>query len=125
MITPIGLDHIVLMTSDHKRMIYFYCDILGCQIEREQPKYHLLQLRAGAHLIDLIEDKLYQPPEKGNLAHFCIRIKETDFSKLEIEMQALGVELSRYGERTNSKGTGPSCYLTDPEGNEVELVLGE
>lgn len=125
MITPIGLDHVVLMTSDHQKMRHFYCDILGCTIEREQPKHNLIQLRFGANLIDLIEDKHYKPPRLGNLAHFCLRIAETDFNQLEKDMLSKGISLRDYGERRNAKGVGYTCYVTDPEGNEVELVLGE
>lgn len=124
MITPLGLDHIVLMTSDHGAMQDFYCRILGCSFEREQPKYNLLQLRAGDHLIDLIEDKSYQPPKTKNLAHFCIRIKEINFPELAEKMHSSGINLLRHGDRTSAKGTGPSCYLFDPENNEVELAIG-
>ncbi len=55
MIEIAGIDHIVLRTDKLEAMQRFYCDILGCQIERDQmDKYGLLQLRAGSALIDLV-----------------------------------------------------------------------
>lgn len=124
-VVPIGLDHIVLMTTSHEKMRRFYCNILGCSLERAQPEYCLLQLRAGDHLIDLIEDKTYIAPERGNVAHFCIRIQESDFDALARGMQDCGLTLLQYAKRTNATGgLGFSCYLYDPEGNQIELALG-
>ena len=125
MINIKSIDHIVLRTTNIESMKKFYCDILGCTIEREQPKHNLIQLRFGANLIDLIEDKNYEPGKLGNLAHFCLRIAETDFAKLEQDMLLQGIKLRDQGERRNAKGVGYTCYLTDPEGNEVELALGD
>ena len=49
-----GLDHVVLRVGNLDRAIDFYERVLNCRVERrlEQPK--LVQLRAGASLIDLV-----------------------------------------------------------------------
>ena len=31
----LGLDHVVLRIRDRGRMLHFYCDLLGCTLERE------------------------------------------------------------------------------------------
>ncbi|HQP66664.1 MAG TPA: VOC family protein, partial [Quisquiliibacterium sp.] len=49
-----GLDHIVLRVVDLDRMLRFYCDVLGCTVERRQEALGLIQLRAGSALIDLV-----------------------------------------------------------------------
>ena len=43
----LGLDHVVLRANDMPRMVRFYCDVLGCRVERERPRLGLVQLRAG------------------------------------------------------------------------------
>ena len=35
-LTPLGIDHIVLRTKDLEAMIAFYCDVIGCTVERRQ-----------------------------------------------------------------------------------------
>ena len=42
------IDHIVLRVVELDAMIRFYCDVLGCRIERRQDAIGLVQLRAGA-----------------------------------------------------------------------------
>ena len=49
-----GLDHVVLRVADLDRAIRFYCEVLGCTEERRVESINLVQLRAGAALIDLI-----------------------------------------------------------------------
>ena len=49
-----GLDHVVLRVRDLPRALAFYCDVLGCREERRLDALGLVQLRAGAHLIDLV-----------------------------------------------------------------------
>ncbi|HUF81038.1 MAG TPA: VOC family protein, partial [Burkholderiales bacterium] len=50
----LGLDHVVLRVHDMQRMTRFYCDVLGCSVERVQEQLGLTQLRAGESLIDLL-----------------------------------------------------------------------
>jgi glyoxylase I family protein len=49
-----NIDHLVLRVADLDRMLYFYCDTLGCSIERRQDSIGLVQLRVGDSLIDLV-----------------------------------------------------------------------
>ena len=53
----LGLDHVVLRVHDLQRMVRFYCDVLGCTVERVQDQLGLTQLRAGESLIDLVARK--------------------------------------------------------------------
>lgn len=47
------IDHLVLRVVDLQRMLRFYCDVLGCAVERRQDAIGLVQLRAGRSLLDL------------------------------------------------------------------------
>jgi len=124
-----ALDHIVLRVTDVTRMLHFYCDVLGCIVERRQEALGLIQLRAGASLIDLvpISGRLGAmggaPPGKEgrNLDHFCLRVEPFDAGAIRAHLEAHGVSAGAVESRYGAEGEGPSIYVSDPEGNVVEL----
>jgi glyoxylase I family protein len=124
-----GIDHVVLRVSDMVRTRQFYCDVLGCRVEKVQEAIGLVQLRAGGSLIDLVDvaGKLGQmggaPPgrEGRNMDHFCLRIEPFDAAKIRAHLQAQGVTPGEVVSRYGAEGEGPSMYITDPEGNGIEL----
>ena len=123
------IDHLVLRVVDLDRMLRFYCDALGCSVERRQDEIGLVQLRAGRSLIDLVpvSGKLGRAggaapgPEGRNLDHFCLRVEPFDAVALRAHLETHGVEAGAVEARYGAEGEGPSIYLTDPEGNVVEL----
>ncbi|MBP7337441.1 VOC family protein [Niveispirillum sp.] len=127
--TLLGLDHIVLRVRDIGRMMGFYQTVLGCTLEKVQAEIGLYQLRAGRHLIDLVplDGKLGRmggagPGAEGrNLEHFCLEITPFDDTAIRTHLAAHGVSIGSTGTRNGAQGEGPSIYLTDPEGNNVEL----
>ncbi|WP_149195006.1 VOC family protein [Luteimonas suaedae] len=126
---PLRIDHIVLRVRDVARMQAFYCDVLGCTVEKRQEAIGLLQLRAGDALIDLVDvdGKLGRtggaaPGSEGrNMDHLCLRVDPFDRATIVAHLQAHGVEVGEFGSRYGAEGEGPSQYLLDPEGNAVEL----
>lgn len=128
-ITLRDIDHIVLRAIDQTALARFYCDVLGCTIERNQAEIGLLQLRAGRSLIDLvsIDGKLGRmggaaPGREGrNVDHFCLRVEPFDVDAIRAHLEAHGVKIGDFGSRYGAEGEGPSLYLDDPEGNTVEL----
>ncbi len=126
-----AIDHLVLRTSDLPRMLAFYCDVLGCEVEREVPELGLTQLRAGNALIDLVrvEGELGRlggsapGPEGRNLDHFCLRIAAVAEEDLTSYLQSRGVNVPGFSNRYGAQGYGNSIYIEDPEGNTVELKL--
>ena len=123
------IDHIVLRVVDLQRMLRFYCDALGCPIERRQDELGLVQLRAGSSLIDLvpIDGKLGKmggaaPGKEGrNMDHFCLRVEPFDADAIRAHLLAHDVDAGKVESRYGAEGEGPSIYITDPEGNVVEL----
>jgi glyoxylase I family protein len=123
------LDHLVLRVRDSAAMEAFYCNVLGCTVERRQASIGLVQLRAGASLIDLVgmDGTLGRAggaaPGTGgrNLDHFCLRIEPFDAHALRLHLAAAGIRVGEEGTRYGAEGEGPSLYLDDPEGNIVEL----
>jgi catechol 2,3-dioxygenase-like lactoylglutathione lyase family enzyme len=123
------IDHIVLRVVDLDAMIAFYCNVLGCRIERRQDAIGLVQLRAGASLVDLVpvDGKLGKmggaPPgrEGRNLDHVCFRVEPFDEPAIRAHLVAHGVPTGPAESRYGAEGEGPSIYLHDPEGNMIEL----
>ena len=123
------LDHIVLRVRDVAAMQRFYCLVLGCTLEREQAEIGLLQLRAGASLIDLVdvESKLGRKggaapgAEARNVDHFCLRVEPWNADAILVHLESHAVSIGEIGQRYGADGEGPSIYIEDPEGNTVEL----
>jgi glyoxylase I family protein len=124
-----GIDHVVLRAIDLAAMLQFYCEVLGCQVERRQDSIGLVQLRAGAQLIDLVsvEGKLGRqggrPPggEGHNMDHLCLLLENYDESAILMHLRAHHVRVGERGSRYGAHGEGPSLYLYDPQGNMLEL----
>ena len=129
MIQILGLDHLVLRVRDARRMTRFYCDVLGCQVERVREELGLTHLRAGEAMIDLValDGELGRKGgasagiEGRNVDHFCLRVEPFDAAALVSHLASHGVTAGEVKQRFGAEGTGPSLYLTDPEGNVVEL----
>src|SRR5512138_451334 len=123
------IDHLVLRVVDAKRMIAFYCEVLGCSVDRVQEAIGLYQLRAGRSLIDLVpvDGALGRaggaaPGREGrNVDHFCFRVEPFDEPAIRAHLREHGVEAGPVEPRYGAEGEGPSIYLSDPEGNVVEL----
>jgi len=49
------IDHVVIRAQDAAALTRFYCEVLGCSVEKEQRDLGLTQLRAGRSLIDLLQ----------------------------------------------------------------------
>ena len=121
----LGIDHVVLRAADPAALERFYLDVLGCSFELRQGT--LAQLRAGNALIDIVPADEAGPAGGtsstggANLDHLCLRVAPFDAAAIAKHLAAHGVacgdEQSRYG----AEGRGSSIYITDPEGNGVEL----
>ena len=123
------LDHLVLRVVDLDKMLRFYCGALGCTVERRQDAIGLVQLRAGRSLIDLVpvDGTLGSaggaaPGREGrNVDHFCVRVDPFDEAAVRAHLQSHGIVAGPVELRYGAEGEGPSVYVTDPEGNVVEL----
>lgn len=129
MISIREIDHIVLRVVDLAAMLEFYCGALGCPVEKRQDEIGLVQLRAGSSLIDLVplDGKLGRmggaaPGKEGrNMDHFCLRVEPFDAEAIRAHLAEHGLEAGAVESRYGAEGEGPSIYVTDPEGNVVEL----
>jgi len=115
------LDHVVLYVDDLDRAIRFYCDVLGCAVERRVESIGLVQLRAGASLIDLLPAKVGSAAGGRNMDHLALRIEPFDEPSLRTHLEHHGIEAGEVVTRYGAEGNGPSLYIEDSDSNTVEL----
>jgi len=123
------IDHLVLRVRDIDAMRRFYCDVLGAAHVAWRPEFGMSHLKAGSSMIDLItvDGKLGRPGgaapgrEGRNLDHLCLRVEPFDQDAIVAHLQRHGVEVGEIRRRYGAEGNGVSIYVTDPEGNTVEL----
>lgn len=128
MINITSIDHVVFRVADLEKAATFYIDVLGARWEKKQAAIGLYQLRVGTSLIDLVpvDGKLGSagraaPGLEGrNVDHVAFRVLPWDAEAILAHLNSHGIDadvVARYG----AEGDGPSIYLTDPEGNGLEL----
>lgn len=123
------IDHVVLRANDLAKMLDFYTEVLGLRLERGPGELGLAQLRAGESLIDLVDvtgplgGHAGAPPDRRapNMDHVCLQVQPWDAHAIGAHLRRHGVEVGEIATRYGALGSGPSLYLTDPEGNTVEL----
>jgi len=123
------IDHIVLRVAELQPMLDFYLGALGCTLDHVREDLGLYQIRAGDSLIDLVtlDGKLGRAGGKGpgkegrNLDHFCLRVEPFDPDQIMSHLRRHGVEGGQLRSRYGAQGQGSSLYVSDPEGNVIEL----
>jgi glyoxylase I family protein len=121
--TPVivtGLDHVVLRVASLERSVAFYGTVLGCPIERELEMPRLVQLRAGTSMIDLVPCGPGEEPGR-NMDHYAVRVAKMDPSAITAHLEKNGIGAGPVLRRYGAEGYGSSIYITDPDGNTVEL----
>jgi hypothetical protein len=88
----------------------------------------MLQLRAGASLIDLVdigsrEGEWARPEVEGgrNLDHVCLSTGPCGEEMMRAHLARHGIAIVEEGIRYGAKGDGMSFYICDPSGNQIEL----
>ena len=121
--TPLGLDHVVLHVRDQAASQRFYCDMLGCIVDRVNERISLVHLRFGEQFIDLLPADGDGPvADRRGMDHVCLSIACESLEAVAENLRARGVRVEgevvkRYG----AWGDGPSLYLRDPDDYVIEL----
>ena len=122
-----GIDHVVLRVRDAEASMGFYCDVLGCPVERRNDAIGLIHLRAGDSLIDLVplDGKLGRmggvgPAEEGrNVDHIYLRLTDYEPDAVIAHLDGHGVVYEAPASRYGAGGQDMSIYLKDPDGIEL------
>ena len=129
MISIREIDHVVLRVRDIDAMRRFYCEVLGATHVAWRPEFGMSHLKAGNAMIDLVlvDGPLGKPggaapgKEGRNMDHFCLRVEPFDQDAIVAHLKRHGVEVGEIRRRYGAQGNGISIYVSDPEGNTVEL----
>lgn len=113
------IDHVVLRARDLAAMVRFYEQALGFHVERRLERLSLVQMRAGASLLDLVGGERAQGAP--NMDHLCFRVEPFDRDAIVRRLAPFGISVGETVERYGAEGNGPSVYFHDPEGNQIEL----
>ena len=130
----LNLDHIVLRTRDLPRLRDFYLE-LGCSVERDRVSdLGMIQLRIGASMLDIVDvhGPTGQSGSNGsateggldhrNLDHYAVRVEPYDEAAILDFCKARGIQAEAPSfPLLGADGYGPAVYITDPDGNRVEL----
>jgi len=113
-----GLDHVVLCCADVERSLAFYCGTLGLEPDRldewrrgEAP-FPSVRIDSTT-IIDLFDS----PPDGKNVEHVCLVIEPVDLDELVAAFPGSDRADRVYG----AQGWASSVYVSDPDGNTVEL----
>jgi len=120
------LGHVVFYVKDLDRSLAFYRDLLGFQEVGRAFGGSAAALTSGRthHELLLIEVGDAPRPPSGQrlgLYHIGIKIGESlqDLRSAKTELERAGVTITGMSDHTVSQ----SLYLTDPDGNEIELYV--
>ncbi|HET9730939.1 MAG TPA: VOC family protein [Acidimicrobiia bacterium] len=114
----IGVDHVVINSTDIERSIAWYCDELGLAPERvdEWRRGEVLFPSARVDATTIID--LFPAERTGeNVNHVCLVVAPTDLDALVARFAGSHRADGLYG----AQGIASSVYVHDPDGNTVEL----
>jgi glyoxylase I family protein len=116
-----GIDHVVIRVADLDRSIGFYCDVLGCTLDWRRNEIGLAHLRVGTAFIDLLVGDPLPKDAVRNMDHLCLTVPGFDVEEVRQHLQDNGVAVGPAAERYGASGWGLSLYVSDPDGNGLEL----
>ena len=124
-----GIDHVVLRVRDLDGAVAFWRDVMLCPVAKFRPDLGLVHIRVGAALLDLVDVSGplglaggEAPAERArNMDHVCFRVEPFDPDAIRTHLAAHGFTCQEPKLRFGAEGHGLSIYLTDPEGNGIEL----
>ena len=118
------LDHFAIYVTDLERAEKFYSEHLGMSVRMRIGSEQVL-MECGDTLLALFaKPDLRTPVEPGapadplGRAHFAVNVSADDWQTARTELEAAGVPISK----SINWGDHDCFYLTDPDGNLIELM---
>jgi lactoylglutathione lyase/glyoxylase I family protein len=116
-----GIAHICFTVSDLDRALGFYQDGLGFEhafdFMRESGERYGCYLHIGErNFIELFEGEPSEPAERPSFRHFCLEVEDIEDTVATLRDRGLEVSEIKLG-----KDQSYQAWLTDPDGNRIEL----
>jgi catechol 2,3-dioxygenase-like lactoylglutathione lyase family enzyme len=113
-----GLDHIVLRCADVDRSVDFYCNRLGLEPERlDEWRRGDVPFPSVRVSPTTIIDLFAADRDGVNMDHVCLVIEPADLDEIAAAFPGSMRGDALFG----AQGYASSVYITDPDGNTVEL----
>ena len=118
---PIRVGHLVLNVRDQETSTKFYTEILGFEVSINREGFGTFLTCGKIHhdiaLFQAAPDAAPVTPGGLGLNHMALQVENFDvLTEFYNKLQKLGVEL-----RTTDHSMTKSIYITDPDGNGIEL----
>ena len=118
---PIRVGHLVLNVKDQEASTKFYTEVLGFEISINREGFGTFLTCGKIHhdiaLFQAAPDAAPVTPGGLGLNHMALQVENFDvLTEFYNKLQKLGVEL-----RTTDHSMTKSIYITDPDGNGIEL----
>jgi len=111
--------HVVLNVKDVEESTKFYTEIIGFQIAKQSETATFLTCGKIHHDLALFQSRIpYKTKDGLGLNHMALQVE--DFDMLTEYHHMLEVNNIKI-DRTTDHGMTSSIYLTDPDGNGIEL----
>jgi catechol 2,3-dioxygenase-like lactoylglutathione lyase family enzyme len=110
-----GVHHVALVTADRERLMRFYADAFGGEVEPSDqgPSF----VRLGGVALHVFERGPDDVPPRGRLDHVSFRARDAD------AFAAIRIRLDLPDEALRDFGPLISLFVEDPDGNLVEVSL--
>ena len=123
-----AIDHVVLIVEGLEEAVKWYAEVVGAAEEKSLRQFGMVQLRAGASMIDLVDaaskaGDWARPTVEGgrNMDHLCLEIGPVARKDMEAHLKKHGLAIEEQGLRGGAKGEGYSWYIRDPWDHQIEL----
>ena len=117
----ICLHHGSLVVQDLEQAIYFYCQVIGLEQDRQRPDMDFsgVWLNIGAQQIHLLalsatEQAIEQPEHAGKDRHLAIHVRQIETIKEKLMTNNISFTMSRSGRK--------ALFCRDPDGNGLEFI---
>jgi catechol 2,3-dioxygenase-like lactoylglutathione lyase family enzyme len=119
------LDHFAIYVTDLRQAENFYSNFLGMEV-RNRIGVEQVLMKCGDTLLALFaKPDLKTPVEPGapdnpfGRIHFAVNVSVEDWEKARLEFKEVGIPMSH----TIDWGDHNCFYITDPDGNMIELMF--